>query len=135
LAAAVEGTLSELELERKLIAITGDNASNNESMISALDENLRRKHGDAVRFRGLDSYIRCLAHILNLIVQDILHALKSGNAGEACAMCDSLSNRERHSFEDQGALARLRIVAIWIDRNPQKKTEMERGLQISRSAG
>ncbi|KAK9358803.1 glycosyl hydrolase family 49-domain-containing protein [Lipomyces starkeyi] len=97
------------------------NASNNESMVSALHENLRRKYGDAVRFRGLDSYVRCLAHILNLIVQDILHALKSGNAGQASAMCDNLSNREPCSFEDQGVLARLRIVALWIDRSPQRR--------------
>ncbi|KAK9353311.1 hypothetical protein V1523DRAFT_203903 [Lipomyces doorenjongii] len=80
--------------ERKLITITGDNASNNESMVSALYESLRRKYGHAVRCRDPDSYVRCLAHILNLIVQDILHALKSGNAGEACAMCNSLSNRK-----------------------------------------
>ncbi|KAK9257572.1 hypothetical protein V1519DRAFT_120431 [Lipomyces tetrasporus] len=81
-------------------------------MISALYENLERKYGDSVSFRGLDSYVRCLAHILNLILQGILHALKSGNAREACAMCDSLSNREACSFEDQGALFGTRIYSL-----------------------
>ncbi|KAK9350097.1 ribonuclease H-like domain-containing protein, partial [Lipomyces doorenjongii] len=36
-------------------------------------------------------------------------------------MCDSLSNREACSFEDQSALARLRILALWIDRSPQRR--------------
>ncbi|KAK9371737.1 uncharacterized protein V1513DRAFT_454666 [Lipomyces chichibuensis] len=29
-----------------------------------------------LRFQGLDSYIRCLAHILNIIVTEILSVLK-----------------------------------------------------------
>jgi hypothetical protein len=70
-------------------------------------------------YQGLDSYIRCLAHILNLIVKDILRALKSGNTEEAHAACDSL--RDGKPIITQTALGKLRVLALWIDRHPQRK--------------
>ena len=80
--------LQELNLERKLLTITGDNASNNETLVSELYSKLWGKYNimddssedgrAAFRFQGLPSYVRCLAHIINLIVKDILKALKSG---------------------------------------------------------
>jgi hypothetical protein len=83
LATAVETTLIELGLEHKLITITGDNASNNETMASelfySLSNRLQVLGKDSTKdmaplYQGLDSYIRCLAHILNLIVKDIYSA-------------------------------------------------------------
>ncbi|KAK9364418.1 ribonuclease H-like domain-containing protein [Lipomyces kononenkoae] len=126
LSAAVETTLAELGLERKLITITGDNASNNQTVASELFYCLSEKldlqedsNDSVLLYRGLDSYIRCLAHILNLIVKDILRVLKSGNVEEASAACDNL--RDGKSIGTQTALARLRILALWIDRTPQRR--------------
>jgi hypothetical protein len=118
LATAVQCTLSELDLESKVIAITGDNASNNEVMASELYHALKESSPE-IQFHGVDSYIRCLAHILNLIVKDILRALKSGSTQEAYAVCDSL--REGEPITTQTALAKLRILALWISRSPQKR--------------
>lgn len=85
IARAVHKVLIELHLEEKLISITGDNASNNEAMVSILEGLL----GDSNSlFKGLGSFIRCLAHILNLIVKDILRVLKSGTVQEATRLCD-----------------------------------------------
>ncbi|ODQ70695.1 hypothetical protein LIPSTDRAFT_156155, partial [Lipomyces starkeyi NRRL Y-11557] len=70
-------------------------------MISVLYENLQKKVG-SLRFRGLESYVRCLAHILNLIVKDILSALKSGTAAEAFCACDMLSRQDPRCLENQG---------------------------------
>jgi hypothetical protein len=78
-----------------------------------------KKSSTEIQFHGLDSYIRCLAHILNLIVKDILRALKSGSTQEAYAVCDSL--REGQPITTQTALAKLRILALWISRSPQKR--------------
>lgn len=121
LAAAVEDMLMELGLEQKLITITGDNASNNERMVSHLSQSLRQKLGINPLFRGPDSYVRCLAHILNLIVKDILRTLKSGNMEEAHTMCDNFKEGEQWSVETQEPLARLRILALWIHRSPQQR--------------
>jgi hypothetical protein len=118
LATAVQCTLSELDLESKVIAITGDNASNNKVMASELYHAIK-KLSPEIQFHGVDSYIRCLAHILNLIVKDILRALKSGSTQEAYAVCDSL--RECQPITTQTALAKLRILPLWISRSPQKR--------------
>ncbi|CBF80312.1 uncharacterized protein ANIA_11074 [Aspergillus nidulans FGSC A4] len=107
LAAAVQLTLSELDLEEKLIIITGDNASNNKTMASELYYTLKGNIGESsiLQFQGLDSYIRCLAYILNLVVKDILRALKSGSSEEAYAACISLCNGQ--PISTQSALAKL----------------------------
>jgi hypothetical protein len=81
--------LLELNLEDKLLIITGDNAINNEHMASQLFHDLQQKMDSQPLFHGLESYVRCLTHILNLIVKDILHILKSGNIIEATTACNS----------------------------------------------
>lgn len=116
--------LIELGLEDKLISITGDNASNNEAMASELYFSLsdRSRVQDAIPaplYRGLDSYIRCLAHILNLIVKDILRNLGSGTMEQAQAACDSLQTG--NLITDHSAIGRLRVLALWINRSPQRR--------------
>jgi hypothetical protein len=128
LAVAVRTTLRELDLEYKLTAITGDNASNNEVMASELFNTLNGKIDtgnvqNKIQFYGLDSYIRCLAHIRTLIVKDILRALRSGSTEEAHVVCDSL--RAGEPIKAQTALAKLRILALWIDRSPQRREKWE----------
>jgi hypothetical protein len=120
LATAIEELLVELDLKHKLLSITGDNASNNERMVLQLFENLQ-KSGANTLFCGLGSYVRCLAHIINLIVKDILSTLKSGNTEEATSICDSLDGGEYHTFQNLEPLAKLRTLAIWIHRSPQRK--------------
>ncbi|KAK9349584.1 hypothetical protein V1523DRAFT_429959, partial [Lipomyces doorenjongii] len=51
-------------------------------MASELFERLQERLAEPL-FGGIDRYVRCLAHILNLVVKDILRALKSGTANEA----------------------------------------------------
>lgn len=128
IAAAIHKTLVELNLESKLITITGDNASNNEVMVSELFHILTKESSQTILFQGLDSYIRCLAHILNLIVKDILRSLKSGNVEEAHTICDNL--RAGESISSQTALAKLRILALWIARSPQKRQDWKELCQI-----
>jgi hypothetical protein len=119
--------LVELDLTSKLTTITGDNASNIQEMVSELRFTLEEKSLQPIRFRGVDSYIRCLAHILNLIVKDILRSLKSGSVSEANEICDNLQSRNSSSLSisSQSALSKLRILAIWISRSPQRRQEWD----------
>jgi hypothetical protein len=121
LAAAVGAMLLELNLEHKLLTITGDNATNNEQMVLQLFHDLQQKLDTQPLFRGLDSYVRCLAHILNLIVKDILRVLKSGNTKEATTACDSFKEGREWAIGTEEPLAKLRILALWIHRSPQRK--------------
>jgi hypothetical protein len=128
IAATVYKTLVELGLTSKLTTITGDNASNIQEMVSELHLTLEEKSLQPIRFRGVDSYIRCLAHILNLIVKDILRSLKSGSVSEANEICENLQSGNSQSgnslsISSQSALSRLRILAIWISRSPQRRQE------------
>jgi hypothetical protein len=52
-----------------LISITRDNASSNDTLISAF-----KRHYDIEGF-NFEGDIPCLAHVLNLVVQDILKAI------------------------------------------------------------
>jgi hypothetical protein len=134
LANTVENILVELSLEHKLISITGDNATNNEAMASELyfslsDRSKEQDANTAPLYRGLDSYIRCLAHVLNLIVKDILRALKSGDIEQAQAAYDSLQNG--NPITNQSAIGRLRILALWINRNPQRRQNWKEICRLS----
>jgi len=81
-------TLKELQIKSKLLTITADNANNNKTLISKLYFNLTEKfltfettslETKQLHFQNINNYIRCLAHILNLIISDILTTLKAGD--------------------------------------------------------
>ncbi|KAK9427533.1 hypothetical protein V1505DRAFT_358692 [Lipomyces doorenjongii] len=74
-----------------------------------------------LRFQGIDSYVRYLAHVLNLIVTDILASLKSGNRASAEHACDLMNSSQ--DIGSHSALSRLRIMALWISRTPQRKQQ------------
>jgi hypothetical protein len=77
------GTLDRLDVLQKLLAITADNASNNDTLVEHLHHQLLEQFDDEVdleygntrpimRFRGKQHRIRCIAHVLNLIMHQIL---------------------------------------------------------------
>ncbi|EFP77405.2 uncharacterized protein PGTG_03361 [Puccinia graminis f. sp. tritici CRL 75-36-700-3] len=66
LAHMVRYIVEKFGLENRICGIVSDNASNNETMISEL-ESLNWK-----RFKGEEQWMRCFAHIVNLIVKAIL---------------------------------------------------------------
>ena len=77
LATAFENMLIELDLECKVVTITGDNASHNGRVASLLFQDLTQQLGADPLFRNGSSYARCFSHILNHIVKDI--SFKRGN--------------------------------------------------------
>jgi hypothetical protein len=57
-----------------VLAITTDNASNNDTFIKKLAEICQK---DNFEFYGKDQHVRCCAHVLNISVQEGLAKLKS----------------------------------------------------------
>jgi len=104
--------LKELDIESKLLSITADNVFNNETLMDAIENSLQDQISNSdnpintPRFHGQASYIRCLAHILNRIVNKLLETLKSGNRASAEHAIDQVKNRQYLSTTDS-ALARL----------------------------
>ena len=139
--------LEELAIAPKLLTITGDNASNNGTLCDSLHEELLKKYdndddrfriGPLMWFRGRQSFIPCLAHILNLICKGVLASLKAGLAREAKAMSDDMvihtspAFNSLHSTKD--AVMKIRLLTLWIARSPQRHQdwiEVSPGKQVS----
>lgn len=131
LAESVENMLVELNIESKLLSITADNASNNEALCYYLYENLcKRRDLDfnntenqslTLRFHGVDSFVRCLAYILNLVVKQFLSALKTGDIESAGEVCEKLNHEK--DLPELSALARLRVLVLWLARSPLRRQQ------------
>jgi len=74
------------------------------------------------RFHSQASYIRCLAYVLNRIVKKLLEILKSGNRISAELAIKQIENRQYLNTTDS-ALARLRVLALWISGTPERKSQ------------
>lgn len=61
----------------KIFAITSDNASNNDTFMRYLEDVCQNK---SINFNAVDNHCRCIAHIMNLAVQDILKQIKAEEA-------------------------------------------------------
>jgi len=134
LADVVEKLLGELMLKHKLFSITGDNAGNNGTMCDSLFDRLKDQYDDKpslvrprMRFHGRDSFVRCLAHVINLICSDVLRDLKDGTAKEAKKLMDDWEKRynsnEYHIPLDnsRSSVAKVRLINLWILRSNQRE--------------
>ncbi|EED15295.1 hypothetical protein TSTA_047440 [Talaromyces stipitatus ATCC 10500] len=97
LASIIYKVLCELDIKAKLISITGDNASNNLVMAEILHDLLKANYEQGntqqtMRYQGEDSFIHCLAHILNLIVKEFLTVLKASDIAGDFQIIEDLKN-------------------------------------------
>jgi hypothetical protein len=104
LVAIVHELLIDLDLEQKLLTITGDNAGNTGTLCESLYKSLLKKYDNIqndltilpiMRFHGRASYIRCLAHVLNLICSEVLRGVKAGNDNEARDLLDEMEAKRK----------------------------------------
>ncbi|KAJ3504337.1 hypothetical protein NMY22_g17960 [Coprinellus aureogranulatus] len=65
LATQLAECLQEFGIEDRILGFTGDNASNNDTLVEELSMLIPSFRGDAAR-------IRCLAHVINLVARDVL---------------------------------------------------------------
>jgi len=115
--------LQKYGLESKLLTITQDNASNNERMVSVLKESIDSLHSNDTnnnnKFLGQESFIRCIAHILNLIAKAILHNLKAGKVSDVYDVLENMKSRK--PVESLSAIMKIRALALYIENSPQRK--------------
>ena len=74
LARAVAQTLQEYQISSQLLAITADNAANNNSLRKELAKEL---HKEGITWNKDTGTIRCMAHVIQLSVTRLLTILKS----------------------------------------------------------
>jgi hypothetical protein len=123
LASIVYTVLHELEIGSKLLSITGDNASNNPAMAGILSGMLQAGFDTEIlpqgntrpvmRYQGEASFVRCLAHILNLIVKEFLATLKASNTATDSLIVEDLQNNISLA-ESHSPFSRVRILALYV---------------------
>jgi hypothetical protein len=66
LANIVLSVLEEFDITKKLFCITSDNAGNNGTLVRTLEDLLMDRH--SIHWDHEKNYIRCIAHIINILV-------------------------------------------------------------------
>jgi hypothetical protein len=129
--------LKRFNLERKLVAITGDNASNNPTLCRNLYKLLSKdftnditmanspfEPRERMEFKGDKSFVRCLAHILNLVAKAIFKELKAGSHKEAKKLIQEMAKKRIDFFKPEdtprSAIARLRLIVLWLLASEQR---------------
>ena len=123
--------LNYFNLREKLVAITGDNASNNPSLCRHLYKLLSKDFTDdpnlgntifedwkLMQFKGNESFVRCMAHILNLVAKAILKELKAGSHKEARKLIWEMAEKKVDCFKPEdtpkSAIGHLRLIVLWL---------------------
>jgi hAT family C-terminal dimerisation region len=130
--------LTELKLKQKLFTITGDNAGNNGTLCDTLFKSLVKQFDDThnplslkpqMRFHGKESWIRCFAHVIALICNDVLNDLKAGTSKAAKKLLDDWEkefsdiNYEIPMDESRSSIAKVRLLNLWILRSPGREQD------------
>jgi hypothetical protein len=110
--------LEEFGITDRLLGITADNASNNSTMISHLDEYFKKSYPDA-GFNGIWNQVECMAHVLNLGAQEILKGFKNPIDVDTYE-ADSDSNDDMVS-----AVSRLSFLVRKIRKSPKMRRLMQ----------
>ena len=122
-----------LDILPKILTITGDNASNNDTICRHLANMLETEfdrflddlqlRGQSMRFKGENSQIGCFGHINNLVVKAILKSLGSSTHKDAVSL---LNRANDYGWKEitvplaSGNIVILRLVVLWIHRSPQR---------------
>ncbi|KNE97041.1 hypothetical protein PSTG_09616 [Puccinia striiformis f. sp. tritici PST-78] len=91
LADSVRLVVEKFGIQQKICGIVSDNASNNEVMVREL------KKQKWPRFKGEGQWVRCFAHVLNLIVQGILRPFGTNKKNTTAT-----TNQDGSSGSDSG---------------------------------
>ncbi|KAL0477066.1 hypothetical protein AKO1_006339 [Acrasis kona] len=112
--------LKELNLISKVLTITADNATNMESLVKVLNATLRTTYRQNLPvFEGEDGYIRCLAHIINLISKDLMQALKAGAKEDSYEILDKMDAKQ--NIASLSSIMKVRTVVLHIKDSPQRR--------------
>ncbi|CAG8742668.1 16767_t:CDS:2 [Cetraspora pellucida] len=72
----------------KIFTITSDNTTNNDTFMQHLETIC---YNENIAFNTIESHCRCVAHIINLTMQDILKQFKAGKAQTKNAIFDNMN--------------------------------------------
>ena len=98
-------------MKSRLLAVTCDNASNNGTLTRTLQATLEE---DRISWSSVENTIPCLAHIINLVVQDIIKHLQLAASAEV-EEGETLQRRHVEEIMPQSSvLNSLRKVCLYL---------------------
>ncbi|KNE89668.1 hypothetical protein PSTG_16865 [Puccinia striiformis f. sp. tritici PST-78] len=93
LAEMVRLVVKKFGIQQKICGIVSDNTSNNKVMVREL------KKQKWARFKGEPQWVRCFAHVLNLVVQGILRPFGTQKRRTAASNQNNLAGNDRDDSE------------------------------------
>ena len=119
LCTAFEATCRDFGVMSKLLAITTDNASNNDTFLGHLETACGQQ---GIQFSRESAHVRCVAHIINLAAQRFLGALDSATPGSE----DGSGEQRVVDDETAGFILRLRGLVVKVRDSPQRRKKFAR---------
>ncbi|CAB4391009.1 unnamed protein product [Rhizophagus irregularis] len=83
----IQNILQEKKILTKILAIAADNAANNNTFLKSLEQTCVENH---IAFHHKENHVRCIAHIMNLTVQEILKHIRAGEAQDENIILEEL---------------------------------------------
>ena len=130
LADIVATVLDRFYISDKVMTITADNVSNNDTLYRCLYQKLSQRYdkylAETIIREGImkftqNSQIRCFAHILNLVMKSILRSLRASSHKEACGLLDDVAKGSWKTINaPTSPIVKLRLLVLQIARSPQR---------------
>ncbi|KAL5479288.1 hypothetical protein EMCRGX_G022790 [Ephydatia muelleri] len=117
IAKVVYDVLKDFDLEKRISAITLNNASNNDTLMSFLEMHMV---SNGIKFDAVQFHIRCLPHIANLAAKDFIKNTIGNDAGliDSCGIDD---NDDESSCVPTSALIKIQSIVRGIRKSPQRR--------------
>ncbi|CAB5193526.1 unnamed protein product [Rhizophagus irregularis] len=112
--------VKEFNILSKIIAITADNAANNNTFLKELEEICVQNE---TNFHHKKNHVRCLAHIINLTTNEILKHVKAGEARDGIMILEDNS-------EESNTIPKLKKLIIKINSSPQRRGRFLQHIKI-----
>jgi hypothetical protein len=122
-------TCRDIRVLPKLLGGTTDKAKNNDTFLANLETACQDQ---GIPFGCESTHVRCIAHVINLAVQDFLGALNSAALDsdmaytEAYTADSDTTGNDTTGTNTAGFIARLRKLVIKVRSSPQRREEFTR---------
>ncbi|CAJ0644801.1 14788_t:CDS:10 [Entrophospora sp. SA101] len=107
-----------------LLAVTTDNAMNNNTFVSSLADIC---YNEGINFDIDNNHVRCLAHVMNIAVQHALKSLKATAANNK----DEVLNIDDNDVNGFHTIMKLRKLIVKIKSSPQQQERFSKACKLA----
>ncbi|CAB5341703.1 unnamed protein product [Rhizophagus irregularis] len=123
--------IKEIRKVLQILGITTDNASNNNTFLEEVSNELAEKN---IEFDNVNQHVRCLAHIINLAAQEALKSLKATvntSDDELLNQHENIQNNNNQVGVVGSILCKLRTLICKIRASPQQREKFSAQCKVA----